>query len=65
MSAKEGLNNTKTSVKRVLSLLRSFQFINELTKNKLNLIQNINKLNFIVEEDKSFLAALLKCNEND
>ena len=45
MSAKEGLNNTKTSVKRVLSLLRSFQFINKLTKDKFNLIQNINKLN--------------------
>jgi 3,4-dihydroxy 2-butanone 4-phosphate synthase/GTP cyclohydrolase II len=64
MSAKEGLNNTKTSVKRVLSLLRSFQFLTELTKDKFNLAQNINKLNFIVQEDKYFLAALLKCNEN-
>jgi hypothetical protein len=48
----------------VLSLLRSFQFLTELTKDKFNLAQNINKLNFIVQEDKYFLAALLKCNEN-
>jgi len=62
MSAKEGLKKTKTSVKRILSILRSLHFISEYTNHKYNLNQIIDKLFFIVKEDKDFLTALLKFN---
>lgn len=60
MSAKEGLNKTKTSVKRAVSLLRGLQFINQNSNQKMSLENFVSKLNFIVEEDKDFLTAVFK-----
>lgn len=58
MSAKEGLNGTKTSVRRVISELRSLQFLQENFNLNMTTENDINKMKFITESDKSFLKAI-------
>lgn len=60
MSAKVGLNGIKTSVKRFISQLRAIQFLSELYNYTNSFDTIVNKINFIVKEDKEFLIALNK-----
>jgi 3,4-dihydroxy 2-butanone 4-phosphate synthase / GTP cyclohydrolase II len=58
MNAKEGLNGSKTSVKRMISELRSIQFLHEHFNLNMTIKNSINKINFVTECDKLFLNAI-------
>ncbi len=58
MNAKEGLNGTKASVRRVISVLRSIQFLQEHFDLNVPIEKNISKINFVEETDKLFLNAI-------
>ena len=60
LSAKEGLRNTKSSVKRVLSQFRSLQFLNDCYFKEKNFDKIIAEINFMIPEDKLFLQAVCK-----
>jgi 3,4-dihydroxy 2-butanone 4-phosphate synthase/GTP cyclohydrolase II len=58
INCQEGLGNTKTSVQRMLSLLRCFQFLKEFFKFEGSMTHLLEKTNFIQNDDKEFLYAL-------
>jgi len=60
LSAKEGLRNTKSSVKRVLSQFRALQFLNECYFKEKHFDKIIAEINFMIPEDKLFLQAVCK-----
>ncbi|APJ04273.1 3,4-dihydroxy-2-butanone-4-phosphate synthase [Silvanigrella aquatica] len=60
MSAKEGLNGTKTSVKRAISILRSLQFIQEINNHNISLQYIVQKVKFLSDDDKEFFMAVSK-----
>lgn len=62
LSAKEGLNKTKVSIKRNISMLRTLQFLSQNYHFKIQ--EGIENLKFIVPEDKFFLDIVTNINFN-